>query len=320
MRCDIVIATWNAIEMTRAALASIQATANFPYRLILVDNSEESDARAWFRQIAASGEFGETLLIQNERNMGWLKATNIGIQHANAEYICLLNNDVVCGTDWLRRCIQLMECEPDIGLINPRGNERSENRLVKDINSYAEQLAAREGGRYTELPHCSGFCMVVRNKLFRELGLLDEIFEGGYYEDNDFSYRARAAGFRCAQCDDAFVFHLGSQSFNKLPSAEKRRMIERNRRLCADRWGSVRSYLILVDTHDIPANRLIEMVRKERVYLIDTDSVPELVRTFRHQHLTLLRPGILGGRLSFLFLWIYLAYKSRIDEATVILH
>lgn len=320
MRCDIVIATWNAIEMTRTALASIRATSNYPYRLILVDNSEEPEARAWFREIAASGEFGETLLIQNERNIGWLKATNIGIRHADAKYVCLLNNDVICGTDWLRRCIHLMEREPDIGLINPRGNERSENRRVKNVNDYAEHLAASEGGNQTELPHCSGFCMVAKAKLFHELGLLDEIFEGGYYEDNDFSYRARTAGFRCAQCDDAFVFHLGSQSFNKLPTAEKRRMIERNRRLCADRWGLVKRRLVLVDDPDIPVERLIEMVRKDRIFLIDTNAIPQVVRTFRHQHLTLLRPGLLGGRLSFLLQWIYLAHKSRIDEATVILH
>ena len=55
MRCDIVIATWNAVAMTQAALASIRSEANFPYRLILVDNSDEEDARAYFRDIAASG-------------------------------------------------------------------------------------------------------------------------------------------------------------------------------------------------------------------------------------------------------------------------
>lgn len=315
--CDIVIVTWNAVSMTRTALESIQKEAHFSYRLILVDNSDEEDARAYFRDIAASGEFGETLLIQNEQNIGWLKATNIGLRHLDADYVCLLNNDVICGTAWLSRCIALMEREPDIGLVNPRGNERSENKQVGDINTYASQLASRDNEAYTELSHCSGFCMVVQSRIFDDLGLLDEIFDGGYYEDNDISYRARAAGYRCAQCDDAFVLHLGSQSFKKLPTEQKREMISRNREICVERWGVIRSQLLLVEKPGIKPEYLFKLIRENRVYLVDNEQVPELVRHFRHAHLTLLRPGWLGARCRFLVSWLYLGKKSRIDEARV---
>lgn len=318
MRCDIVIATWNAVQMTRTALESIQKESCFPYRLILVDNSDEEEARAYFRQISASGEFGETLLIQNDHNIGWLKATNIGLGHVESEYVCLLNNDVICGTEWLSRCIALMQREPDIALVNPRGNERSENKKVGDINNYALKLHVDQDGVYTELPHCSGFCMVAKSRIFNELGLLDEIFDGGYYEDNDISYRARAAGYRAAQCDDAFVFHLGSQSFKKLPTESKRLMIKRNREICEARWGAVRRQLLLVEKDSIDAAELISLVRASRVYLIDSKQIPEQVRHFRHAHLTLLRPGWLGTRWSFLMSWIYLARKARIDEARVL--
>lgn len=318
MRCDIVIATWNAVAMTQAALASIRSEANFPYRLILVDNSDEEDARAYFRHIAASGEFGDTMLIQNESNIGWLKATNIGLRHADAEYVCLINNDVLCGTDWLRRCVDLMRREPSIAIVNPRGNERSENRRVKDVNAYAQRLVKEQDRRFTELDHCSGFCMVVRGKLFKEIGLLDPIFDGGYYEDNDFSYRAQAAGYCCAQCDDAFVLHLVSQSFKKMPVVEKRRMIERNEGICRQRWGARRSQLLLVRKQDVAAEELIALARGHRVYLVDNRYVPEQVRAFRHQNLHLLHPGLLGDVVCFLWQNIYLARKKRIDEARII--
>ncbi|MDD2740703.1 MAG: glycosyltransferase [Rhodocyclaceae bacterium] len=319
MRCDIVMATWNAVAMTRTALESLKREAHFSYRLILVDNSEDEEARAYFRDIAASHEFGETLLIQNEKNIGWLKATNIGLRHVEAEYVCLLNNDVICGSAWLARCIALMQREPDIGLVNPRGNERSENRQVGDVNAYAHQLIAGQNALYTELAHCSGFCMVVQSRIFQELGLLDEIFDGGYYEDNDFSYRARAAGFRAAQCDDAFVLHLGSQSFKKLPSDVKRQMIARNRQICEARWGVPCRQLLLVEKRDIEAGVLIDLIRKERVYLVDNQHIPQQVRHFRHAHLTLLAPGWLGARGRFLLSWLYLAGKSRIDQARVLI-
>ncbi len=318
MRCDIVIATWNAVAMTRVALESIRREANVAYRLVLVDNSEEPDARAWFRDIAASGEFGETLLIQNDENLGWLKATNIGLRQADAEFICLLNNDVVCGTDWLRRCVALMQREPDIAIVNPRGNERSENCLVKDVNAYARKLAQEQDRSFTELDHCSGFCMVVRGALFREIGLLDEIFDGGYYEDNDLSYRAQAAGYRCAQCDDAFVLHLVSQSFKKMPAELKRKMIARNREICRRRWGSRRSQLLLLRNDPDSADDLIALIRRHRIYLIDNRHVPESVRSFRHQNLTLLLPRWLGEHLYFLLQSQYLSRKKRIDEAHIL--
>lgn len=318
MRCDIVIATWNAVAMTRAALASVRAGANFPYRLILVDNSGDDDARAWFREIADSGEFGETLLIQNDENIGWLKATNIGLRHADSEYVCLLNNDVICGTDWLRRCIELMQREPDIAIVNPRGNERSENSRVKDVNSYARKLASEQDKRFTELDHCSGFCMVVQGRLFSEIGRLDEIFDGGYFEDNDFSHRAQAAGYRCAQCDDAFVLHLVSQSFKKMPAEQKRRMIARNEEICRQRWGARRRQLLLVRKAEVTADELIALIRQHQVYLVDNRQIPETVRAFRHQNLKLLRPGPLGDMLCFLWRSFYLFRKQRIDEARIL--
>lgn len=318
MRCDIVIATWNAVPMTRTALESIRREAGFPYRLILVDNSDDEEARAWFREIAASREFGETLLIQNEHNVGWLKATNIGLRQADAEYVCLLNNDVVCGSDWLRRAVDLMQREPDIGLLNPRGNERSENARVKDINAYARRLAQENAGLYTELDHCSGYCMLVRGKLFRQLGLLDEIFDGGYFEDVDFSRRAQAAGYRCAQCDDAFVFHLGSQSFKKVPEEGKRRMHDRNRDICWQRWGKVRRLFVRVCDPAPDAEALIALVRRSRVYLLCNRNVPQRLLDFRHEHLILVRSRGWWEPLYFQLKAGYMAAKKRIDEARVI--
>lgn len=318
MRCDIVIATWNAVLMTRTALASVRENSGFPYRLILVDNSEEEDARAYFREIAASKEFGDTLLIQNEVNVGWLKATNIGLAHASAEYVCLLNNDVVCATNWLKRCVDLMRREPSIAIVNPRGNERSENRHVTDVNSYARKLEREQSMRFTELDHCSGFCMVVHGRLFREIGLLDPIFDGGYYEDNDFSYRAQAAGYLCAQCDDAFVLHLVSQSFKKMPTEQKKAMIARNEKICRERWGERRKQLLLVRKAEVDVDELIALIRRHRVYLVDNYHIPELVRAFRHQNLKLLRPGPLGDMVCFLWQSLYLSGKKRIDEARIL--
>jgi len=317
-RCDIVIATWNALEMTRTALESVRRSAGFPYRLIIVDNSEEAMARAYFREIAASGEFGDTLLIQNERNLGWLKATNIGLRHATADYVCLLNNDVICGSDWLYQCIEVMETHPDVGLVNPRGNERGENARIEDIDAYAKRLADNNRGLITELDHCSGFCMVIRRALLERIGLLDEIFDGGHYEDDDLSRRAQQAGYRCVQCDTALVFHLGSQSFKKIPD-ERNRLILRNRAIYRQRWGTVRRLLVCVRGSGVVPADLITLIRSARVYLVATRNIPDEVLSFRHAHLTILKRMWLWTPLNLFLMAIYLHAKNRIDEVRILI-
>lgn len=317
-RYDIVIATWNAVEMTRDALASVRDKSNFPHRLILVDNSDQEAARESYRQIAASSEFGETLLIQNERNLGWLKATNIGIRHADSEYVCLLNNDVICGVDWLRRCVDLIEREPAVAVVNPRGNERSENARVKDIDVYAQELQLTQSGVYTELDRCSGYCMVTKRALYEHLGLLDEVFDGGYFEDFDFSRRAQSAGHLCAQCDDAFVFHLGSQSFKQVPEGPKRAMHDRNRDICFARWGRPQRIFIRIAAPEPDAESLRALIRKHRVFLLKNKHVPNEILNFRHGNLEFRDVGWLWESLYFWFKSMQWGAKMRIDEARTI--
>lgn len=318
MRCDIIMVTWNEVPMTRTALESVREKSGYPYRLIIVDNSDDLESRKCYQDIAGSGEFGETLLIQNNENIGWLRATNLGLNRSDSDYVCLLNNDVICGQNWLALCIGLIEREPDIGLVIPRGNERTENAIVSDVDKYAETLARKEKGRYTERSHCSGFCLVIKRRVIDDVGVLDEMFGHGYYEDNDYSFRAKSAGYRCAQCDEAFVFHLGSKSFKKMPSEERRLLLERNKALFESRWGKAQRRLVLVRRWEESEKELIRLVSEGKTYLIADSKMPPSLLQFRHQNLIFVTPGILGPKFSFLLNRLYLSYKKRIDDAVVI--
>lgn len=236
--------TWNQAAMTERALASIHAATRFPYRLIVIDNASDAETQALLDRAASSGEYGEMRLTKNADNIGWLRATNQGIAQSDAAYVCLMNTDIIAGANWLTNMVAAMDRHPEIGLANPRGNRGSENKRVTDEDAYARRLERERAGAYCELDHCRGFCMLIRRAVLDAVGALDEAYDQGFFEDNDFSRRAQQAGYICVRVDDAYVRHIKHQSFGKVPKVTNR-LWTRNQRLFEERWGRPKRYLLL---------------------------------------------------------------------------
>ncbi|MNR61307.1 hypothetical protein D3C85_1830300 [compost metagenome] len=71
----------------------------------------------------------------------------------------------------------------------------------------------------------------------RTIGLLDEQFSPGHFEDDDYCYRARLAGYRIVIAKDSFVYHHGSASFIRNDQEAVDRLLKRNRQLFMNKWG-----------------------------------------------------------------------------------
>jgi GT2 family glycosyltransferase len=77
----------------------------------------------------------------------------------------------------------------------------------------------------------------MRRAVVNQVGLLDERFGLGMFEDEDYARRVRQAGYRVICAEDVFVHHYGMSSFSKLSDAEYRNLFERNKRLYEEKWG-----------------------------------------------------------------------------------
>jgi hypothetical protein len=155
----------------------------------------------------------------------------------------LLNDDTAVCAGWLERLAAHLE-PPGVGMVGPTtnriGNEAQvdgDYRTWAELVSFTGERAQAHAGEAFEIPTLTMFCVVMRRKLYEQIGPLDERFQTGLLEDDDYSRRVREAGYRLLCADDAFVHHFGETSFGKLiASGEYKRVLEANQARFEDKW------------------------------------------------------------------------------------
>ena len=231
--CDIVIPIWNQPERTKRCLESIVRETAEPIRLILVDNGSEAPTRELLEKFQMESRF-PVQIIRNEKNLGFIKGVNQGIRASGAPWICLLNNDTVVTRGWLTELLRTGQGSAKIGLINPTSNSLGFDAGSTPLNDYARSLQG-ESGRWAELTTALGFCLFSRRPLYDQIGLLDESYGMGYFDDDDLSRRVRNAGLLCARACASYVYHEEQVSFKELPGWKK--TFKENRAKFHQRWG-----------------------------------------------------------------------------------
>ncbi|MDB4349449.1 glycosyltransferase family 2 protein [Omnitrophica bacterium] len=228
MKCDIIIPVWNQLGPTKRCIESIQKNTKCPYRLILIDNNSDGETRDYLRNLAEQDR--SAVLIRNEENLGFIKATNRGLGISDKPYVCLMNNDAEVTWGWLTEMISVAESDPAIGLVNPRskGPDKTYPR------SYLKG-STRQSSRYLETNQCMGYCMLIKRVVLEKIGYLDEAYGLGGFDDTDFSKRAHIVGYKCVCAKDAYVFHKWHTSFNA--AGDREALVKRNEAIFFSKWG-----------------------------------------------------------------------------------
>ncbi len=204
----------------------LQTAAQAP---IIVINDASPDARvgAFLQNLQGSG-FDDLTVLRNEKNLGFVATVNRGISACDGDVI-LLNQDTIVTDGWYEK-LQAAGEQHQVATVTPMTNngeiasvpELCVNHQVPQfpaLMAKACELACELAGNplYPQVPTAVGFCMLIKRQCIDTIGLLDaEHYGHGYGEENDYSCRAQAAGFRNILCDNAYVAHVGNQSFQDL--------------------------------------------------------------------------------------------------------
>ena len=126
-------------------------------------------------------------------------------------------------------------------MTNRIGNEAeisTDYRTWGEFLEVARQRAEEHSGEWLEVKAPAMFCLAMRRQTHLQLGPLDERYEVGLLEDDDYAERARQSGYQLRCVEDVVVHHFGEASFGKLvPGGEYTRILKTNQRRYAQKWG-----------------------------------------------------------------------------------
>jgi GT2 family glycosyltransferase len=241
-RASIVVVTLNNLVYNKLCLRSILANTDHPsYEVIAVDNGSSDGTRDCLADLV--GRHQHVRLLANPSNRGFAAATNQGLASARGNILVLLNNDTLVPRGWLTGLARHLE-DPGVGLVGPVTNRSGNEAQIEapyetygEFEKFAHDHARQHEGQGFEIRTATMFCTALRRDVYERVGPLDERFEIGLFEDEDYSIRVRAAGYRVICAEDVFLHHFGQASIGKLAATgEYGELFHRNRRRWEEKW------------------------------------------------------------------------------------
>lgn len=224
--CQIytILLNWNGKHDTLECLDSLMA-CNFSgqHVVVVVDNASADGSQQAIRQ-----RFPDVVLLQNDRNLGFAGGNNVGIGYAldqGADFVYLLNNDTVVDSGMLNALFEAAVEHPEAGIFgakvyyhkNPNriwyaGAEWSQKHAGLVIDGHDHEDDGKSWEELKPTGSASGCAMLIRSDVFRRIGLLDSRFFI-LWEEIDFCYHARRAGYACMFVPKAKLWHKVSSTF-----------------------------------------------------------------------------------------------------------
>ena len=161
--------------------------------------------------------------------------------------VLLLNSDTIVTAGWLDKIIACAYREESIATVTPLSNSATlcsvpvmcqDNPVPENVtvDEYAGLIERCSLKRYPTITVAVGFCMYIKRALIDAIGVFDaKTFGRGYGEENDFCNRAQQAGYHHVMCDDTFVYHKGTASFD---TEDKKKLLEEHEAILNERYPS----------------------------------------------------------------------------------
>lgn len=271
-KVSIIILTWNQKKLTLKQLEDVSKlnTKGIEAEAFVVDNGSEDgtfEALKNFKLPNMSFKY-----LNTGSNLGFAGGNNAGLREKMKEdfdYVVLMNNDLILPKDILVKLVKVIEKDKKIGLLAPKmyfakGYEFHKKRYKKDElgkvfwyaggiidwdNVYSSHRGVDEvdKGQYDKQQKtdvANGACMMIRRKVIEDIGILKEKYFL-YWEDAEYSQRAKRAGWKVVYTPATHLWHMVSQA-SGIGSKLNDYFLTRNRMDFGFKYASSRTKIALI--------------------------------------------------------------------------
>ena len=233
MELSILIVNYNTYDMTCRCIDSIRKQVfAYEYEIILVDNASSECPAKKFRE-----RFADIVLVESPNNVGFAQGNNLAMKLAKGKYILLLNSDTIVEEDAIQRCVRYLSDTTLSQGIAAVGCKLCYENGVDQVSSFEYKIglwsslldntivyqivklfgfAKYRNMEYVMLQHqithdveaLLGAYILCKKEVIEEVGMLDPDFFM-YYEEFEWCYRIRKAGYRLQFLADTKIIHIG---------------------------------------------------------------------------------------------------------------
>jgi GT2 family glycosyltransferase/Flp pilus assembly protein TadD len=241
-KISIIIPVFNQVGYTKQCIEAIWATCrDQEYEILVVDDCSGDETPEFLQSVKK-----HVRSYRNETNQGFILNCNFAATQARGEYIVLLNNDTIPQNGWLEGLLEPFHLYDNVAatgalMIHP------DNKILEACSIVFSDGSGWNYGRgdypnsprynfIREVDYVPGGGMMVPRKIWNDLGGLDTHYCPAYYDDIDFCFRARKAGYKVLYTPFSRIIHFeGMTGGTDVTKGVKRYQVV-NRDKFAERW------------------------------------------------------------------------------------
>jgi len=212
-RATVIVVNYNGREHLADCFPSL-ASLLYPrdkLEIIMVDNGSRDGSVEFIRD-----NFPQIKIIQNDRNLGFAQASNIGARGASGEYVAFLNNDMRVDPHWLIELVKPVLRDRDVVCAASKILSWDGKRIdfvggALNFYGHGFQLDYGKGNidDYTQerpLLFACGGATLIDKEVFLECGGFDEDYFA-FFEDVDLGWRLWILGYKVLFAPKAIAYH-----------------------------------------------------------------------------------------------------------------
>lgn len=229
---SFLVVSFNSEKYITDCLNSILRQSEKNYDIIVIDNNSTDKTVSILQEFK---KYSQVKIIFNTTNIGYGNALSIGINESKAEYLAILNADVLLDERWVSSLLTVFSNDDEIMAVNgkillPNGDVQSTGGMMDRYGAVIQ----RDGKLFktSKIPdgttffYSDGSSFMIRRKIFNQIHFDSKLFL--YYEDVDLSWKIRMLNYKIAYSEKAISYHHVGHS-NSDMTLSKFYYIARNR-------------------------------------------------------------------------------------------